>query len=96
MVREEGIPLLEIVKNAPKSGEVYIGGVDIAVSPVMPKSKDNEVTEIPPMFVHRILFNPVDSEIYSFALPFDGNDFFVVFTTGDERKSIRISVDKAK
>jgi len=84
--------VMEIAKKVPKSGEFYIGAVDIAVSPVMPKPREGEQGEAPRVFSHRIIFNAVESENYNLSLPFDGTDYFVVFSTGDEHKSIRLKV----
>jgi hypothetical protein len=88
--REDGIPILSIVKNSPKTGEVYLGAVDIAVSPVMPKTKDTEPVETPPVFTHRIYFNPVDSESFMISLPFTESGFYVILKTGDEQKVIKL------
>jgi hypothetical protein len=88
--------ILEIVKNAPKSGEVYIGEVDIAVSPVMPKPKDGEAKEPPAMFTHRVFFHPSDSEAFHVSLPFDGNDFFVILKSPGEQKSMRLNTVEPK
>jgi len=84
--------ILEMVKDAPKSGELYIGAVDIAVSPVMPKQKEGEAREDLPLFSHRIFFNPVESEKFLFTLPFAGTDFFVILRTESENKSLRLKV----
>jgi hypothetical protein len=63
---------------------------DIAISPAMPRPGENEALEVPQVFTHRILFNPVDSEFFHLTLPFDGDDFFVVLKTDNEQKSIRL------
>ena len=88
--REEDLLILSIVKKAPKSGEVYLGPVDIAVSPVMPVSKGTEPEEAPPVFSHRVYFNPVDSESFYIILPFGGTDFFVMLKADEEVKAIKI------
>ena len=90
LVREDGVLILGIVKTMPKSGEAYVGVVDIAVSPVMPKVKEGEEQNVFPVFTHRILFNPVASESYSLSLPFEGNDFLVLFKNDTEQKSFRL------
>ena len=77
----DGILVLEIFKQAPKSGELYVGAVDIAVSPV---------SENPPMFTHRIVFSLLESEVFHIVLPFDGTDFFMVLKAGDEQKTLRL------
>ena len=88
ILREEGILILQMVKSLPKSGEAYIGEVDIAVSPVMSKSKE----EIPKAFFHRVSFRPVESEAFSVSLPFEENDLIVLLSINGEQKSIRIKV----
>ena len=98
----EEMMVLGIVKGMPKSGEVYIGPVDIAVSPMMPKPKEGEGREDSgaaapaPVFAHRIFFNPVESETYSLSLPFEGNDFLVILKTDTENKSLRLRSVAAK
>ena len=88
IIREEGILILRMIKNLPKSGEAYMGEVDIAVSPVMSKQED----EIPPVFFHRVSFRPIDSEAFSISLPFEKNDFIVLLSINGEQKSMRIKV----
>ena len=93
----EEIPVLGIVKNAPKSGEFYTGAVDIAVSPVLAKKSDvGEDTKMPPVFLHRIVFNPVESEMYRFSLPFEGTDFIVILKTEEEQKTMKIKAKSDK
>jgi hypothetical protein len=92
----EETKILELLKNAPKSGEVYVGEVDIAVSPVMPKLKGGEAAEPPKIFTHRIVFQPVDPETFYVSLPFEGSDFFVLLRTPDEQKSVRLNVAESK
>lgn len=96
ILREESVLILGIAKNMPKSGEAYIGAVDIAVSPVMSKPKEGEAQEMPPVFVHRIFFNTVDSETFQVVLPFDGTDFLVVLKTDSEQKSLRLKAEGKK
>ena len=96
ITREDGVAIMEIVKNLPKKGEAYLGAVDIAVSPVMPKSKEGEVMELPPVFSHRIIFTPAVSESYIISLPFEENEVFVVFRTANDQKSQKLRVEKAK
>ena len=85
---EEEVLFLGLTKNAPKSGEFYIGAVDIAVSPVIPRSREGER---PLIYTHRVYFNPVDSETFLLSLPFDGNDFFVILATDNEQKTLRLN-----
>ena len=96
IVQEEEAQVLGISKNAPKSGEFYTGPVDVAVSPVAPKPKEGAQQEAPPVFSHRIIFNPAESEIYRLPLPFDKTEYFVLLKTGDEQKTIRIRVREIK
>ena len=91
IAREEGVLILDIAKTSPKSGEVYIGAVDLAVSPVLSKQEE---AESPSLFAHRIYFNPVESETQRVSLPFDGDDFFVILKTENEQKSYRIKTGK--
>ena len=83
----EGTLFLGIVKSAPRSGELYTGAVDIAVSPVVAEGED------PVIFSHRIFFNPALSESFQISLPFfEETDFFVVLSTEDEHRSVRLGV----
>ena len=86
---EQGSLVLGIIKNAPKSGEAYIGEVDIAAYPALPESQKGKA---PPVITYRIVFNPVDSETYRLSLPLEGTDFFVVLKAGEEQKSIKINI----
>ena len=93
--REGGILILEIVKKAPKNGEAYTGEVDIAVSPLISKSGNDEINrDYPDVFTHRVFFHPVDSESFQSTLPFEENNFIVFIVAGDEQKAIRVSVRK--
>ena len=85
---EEGILILDITKNAPKSGEAYTGAIDIVVSPVIPKSKESG--ELPPLFTHRIFFTPRISEIFRISLPFDGKDFLVLLRIDSDQKALKL------
>jgi hypothetical protein len=89
IVSVEGMLLLGIVKNAPRSGELYIGPVDIAVSPVISGSETGEASQI---FTHRVFFNPVETETFRISLPFEETDFFVILKTHDEQRSLRLRV----
>ena len=91
IIREDGILTLGIAKNAPKKPGAYFGPVDMAVSPVMSKSQ-----EMPPVFTQRILFSEYYSENFSFVLPFDGTNFFIVLRTDEEQKSIKLTVMDSK
>jgi hypothetical protein len=73
-------------KTVPKSGEFYIGAVDISVSPVLTQSGE----ETPPVFGHRVFFNPAETETYVISLPFDGNGFYVFLSTDNEQKVVRV------
>ena len=90
ILQEEGVLILGIVKEIPKNGEFYLGSVDLAVSPVLPKPKEGEESDPSQVFVHRIFFNPIENEIYQITLPFDGTDFIVVLKAGEEQKSVRL------
>ena len=84
IVREGEEPVLVLVKRAPRSGEIYVGEVDIIVS--IAGDVQNELEA----FSHRIIFNPVDSETFTVPIPFQGNDFFVILITSDEQRAVRI------
>ena len=80
---------LGILKSAPETGELYTGAVEITVSPAGAKT---ETEEAPPVFAHRIYFNPVESESYQISIPFEGTDFFVALKAGEEQKTMRLRV----
>jgi len=90
IIREEEVLALSILKTAPKSGEFYIGAVDIAVSPVLPNAGEGETQRETPRFSHRVFFNPTETEPFFMSLPFDGDDFYVFLSTDDEQKVVRI------
>ena len=87
VIREEGALGLSIRKTVPKSGEFYIGAVDIAVSPVVPKLEEGET---PQVFSHRFFFNLTDSESFMLSLPFEGDSFYVFLSTEYEQKVVRV------
>jgi hypothetical protein len=89
VVREDEVLGLKMLKTVPKSGEFYIGAVDIVVSPVVTQSGEGDV-EIPPVFSHRFFFNPADTESFYISLPFEGNSFFVFLSTDNEQKVVRV------
>ena len=85
---EENINILDITKKAPRRGNVYMGDVDIAVSPVM--SASTEEQEIP-VFLHRVFFHTDESEVFRIALPFEEKDFIIIIKTLDDIKSVKIN-----
>jgi hypothetical protein len=87
VVREGEAVGLIMQKTVPKSGEFYIGAVDISVSPVVTQSGEGES---PQVFTHRVFFNPADTETFVFSLPFDGSGFYVFLSTDDEQKVLRV------
>ena len=93
ILRVEETLILGIIKNAPESGEVYIGDVEIAVSPALNAAETNED---PQVYSHRVLFRPLVSETFHISLPFEGNDFFAVLRAGDEQRSMRLRVVDAE
>ena len=84
IVRQGEEMALGLLKTVPRSGEFYVGEVEILVSPAAAEPNESEV------FVHLIFFNPVDSETFILPLPFDGDDFFVILRTGNEQRAIRL------
>ena len=95
IVPVEGALVMGMIKTVPKSGEFYTGAVDIAVSPATSSTKDGEQPQSPPVFTHRIFFNPVQSEHYQVSLPFEGTGFILLINTGEEQKSVRLNVGLA-
>ena len=87
IIREGEALGLSIQKTVPKNGEFYTGAVDIMVSPVVTQSGEGET---PPVFNHRVFFNPADTETYVISLPFDGNGFYVFLSTDVEQKVVRV------
>ena len=88
---EEGVQILSLVKTALNKGNINSGELDIAVSPASSSSAEIEDMLV---FMHRVIFHPVESEIFRVSLPFDidasNGDFVVVLKTNDEIKSIKI------
>ena len=99
ILMEDGIFILDMVKNAPKSGEAYTGDVWFAVSPVLPKSKEVEQPEV---FAEYVTFFPIDYEVFRFPLPFvnivesRSNAFFIILMAGNEQKTLRINARSNK
>jgi hypothetical protein len=90
---EEGI-FLALNKKSPRNGEAYSGVVDMAVSPVLEKSEKGTGGGEIPIFTYRIFFSLTEEEEYLIPLPFEGNGFFIIFQTSEERKSHRVSLSK--
>ena len=85
----EDMLFLVILKNAPESGELFTGAVDIAVSPVSAAGEES-----PQVFTHRVFFSLLEFESFQISLPFyKENDFFVVLQTEEEQRAIRVRVD---
>jgi hypothetical protein len=87
VIREGEAMGLSLQKIVPKSGEFYIGAVDISVSPVITQSVEGET---PPVFGHRVFFNPTDTETFIISIPFEGGGFYVFLSTDDEQKVVRV------
>ena len=96
ITRMEGTLILDVIKKAPKTGEYYYGAMDISVLPVKPKSGEGDTAELPPAFSHRILLTAADSETFSISLPFDENEFVVLFRSMNEFKSLKLKVMEVK
>ena len=90
ITQEEGVKILNIHKTAPRRGEVYLGAVDIRV---VPAGSDSLPLENQPAFQHRIIFNPLDRELFLLTLPFEGDDFFIRLGAGNEERAIRVQSD---
>jgi len=70
-----------VLKKTVKKGNVgaYSGAVDIAVSPVVGKTSENEEF---PVFYHRVYFYGTEPvEEYRFAVPFDSPELLIVLQT---------------
>ena len=91
--QEEGI-FLTLTKKSPRKGESYSGVVDMAVSPVLEKGERGTGGGEIPIFTHRIFFSLMEKEEYLIPLPFEGSGFFIIFQTGEERKSHKVSLSK--
>ena len=89
---EEELAILSIIKNAPRRGEVYLGAVDISVSPA--GSIVSSGSAALPVFNHRINFNPIETETFKLILPFEGSDFFVRLRAGDEERAFRVQASE--
>jgi len=92
--KEEETPILDIVKQRAKTDNVFVGEVEIAVSPVKVKSKSNlNEGETPPFFYHRIYFTQADNERFQISLPFDidESEFILLLKTADEQKSAKLN-----
>jgi hypothetical protein len=86
--REDEVPILDITKQSAKTGNAFIGEVEIAVSPVIQNLNEGET---PPFFYHRIIFTTAAYENFQITLPFDGNEFILLLKTAYEQKSVKIN-----
>jgi len=85
--REEGILILGITKQSPKTGVAYSGEVEIAVSPT--KIIEGETI---PVFLYRVYFTRSGYDSFQISLPFDitENEFILLLKTADEQKSVKL------
>ena len=96
IINDGGVLILDIVKKAPKKGEYYYGAVDLAISPIVPKARNDEVREPPPVFSHRIVFTPGESDVYSISLPFEEKEFFIIIRNHEEFRTLKLRAVEAK
>ena len=85
LVHEEGLMVLGLIKSAPRSGEFYIGDVDIIVSHTGETQEEER-------FIYQITFNPLESETFVIPLSIVENDVFVTLRTPEEQRAIRLQV----
>ena len=82
---DDGINYLLIDKNATVRGEVYLGPVEITVTPAISGSE-----ETTPGYSNWLTFNPVDSEFFKIPLLYEASAFFVILKAGDNQLSVRV------
>jgi hypothetical protein len=100
---EEG-RVLTITKELSREGEPYTGAVDLAVSPVPPKTKNaaaGEETGAPPepgILTRRIFFTFAETERYRIPLSFGagdsrtGKEYYVILRSEEEQKSRKVTL----
>ena len=93
---QEGILILDIIKNVSKNGNAYVGPVDIIIYPVQVKAKELDTNEPPPVFSHRFMFAPYYPETFTLSLPFNESEYSVIFRTVDDHQTMRVKVQGAK
>jgi hypothetical protein len=81
---------LEILKTIVKDMFIYTGAVEIAVSPVQKKPPMGTENPPPEIMHGRVFFSLAEEENFSFVLPFDGNEFWVILESEDERAVHRV------
>jgi hypothetical protein len=82
-----------IHKNiAAKEENPYMGEVYVGVSPIMGSSKKIESADIP-VFTTQIFFTMEQEEEYRLALPFDGENYMLLFQVGDQQAAARVKAE---
>jgi hypothetical protein len=89
ILKEEDALIMEITKQAPKTGAAYSGDVEIAVSPVRLKLSEGET---PPVFYHRVYFTQSGYDNFQISLPFDiaESEFILLLRAANEQKSVKL------
>lgn len=99
-IRYEGTVIVALKKTVKKnalfrSAGAYAGAVNIAAFPAKANSgqdpsPSDELTEVPPVFIHRLFFTLEPQEDYRFAVPFDAEALALVLQT--EKKTLSITI----
>lgn len=85
IIEEGNEKILSIIKTAPASGEVYLGAVNLTISPASGNFK--AISE-------QIEFRAAAVQDFSIILPFAENDLFVTFSSPAEERTFRINANR--
>jgi hypothetical protein len=77
---------------AAKAENPYIGEVYVGVSPIVRSSKKTESADIP-VFTARLFFTLEEEEEYRLVLPFNGEQYMLLFQAGDRRATVRVKAE---
>ncbi|MCL2276357.1 MAG: hypothetical protein FWC21_00520 [Treponema sp.] len=72
----------------------YTGAVDIAVSPSMDTTEENNLTDfgLMPYFAHRVFFSLENIEEYRFVVPYDSAELLIILQN-DKNEQLRMIIN---
>jgi hypothetical protein len=89
---EEGTTYLTIKKTFKKDSNVYTGAVDLAVTPLVSRGKEEsqEGAQEAPISTHRIFFTLKPEEEYGLFLPFEASTLLILMQAEDKHITFRV------
>lgn len=88
----EGMTYLTIRKTFKNDRNVYTGAVDLAVTPLLAKGKEEppEGAQEAPISTHRIFFTLQPEEEYGLSLPFEASTLLILMQVEDKHITFKV------